>query len=309
MKKWILIYFIIGQFLSLNAQLKHPLKAENVDSVVIRTIDWFVHPFGFYSIDRKAFDELYQFISADSIFREKENMSIDSIIIKDNLSKFLFCAIINNLPKDEPQEAMPTPDEIWERSKGFEYNMGIMVEGYYNGDPLETRGQIRIYMKNGDVITAYLSSTLIDIFNERYIAFNLSSFISDYIYSKSEHLRANRGGQPFPEEDFDYLKESEMANPDSICIYDKGKNGKWERLDVTLAPDFIQELAHETYKSTLSDSMTLSPSLKIDFYSKGICVSLYVNKTDFKLYGMIYTKSYNLEQYVRQQLNVCSNPK
>ena len=57
MKKWILIFFVIGQFLPLNAQLKHLLKAENVDSVVIRTIDWDIFPFGFYTIDRKAFDE------------------------------------------------------------------------------------------------------------------------------------------------------------------------------------------------------------------------------------------------------------
>ena len=149
MKKWILIFFVIGQFLPLNAQLKHLLKAENVDSVVIRTIDWDIFPFGFYTIDRKAFDELYQFILTDSIFKEKEGMSIDSIIIKDDLSKFLFCAILNNLPKDEPQDAMPSPDEIWEKCRGFEYNMGIMADGYYNGDPLCIRGQIRIYMKGG----------------------------------------------------------------------------------------------------------------------------------------------------------------
>ena len=300
MKKWILIFFVIGQFLPLNAQLKHLLKAENVDSVVIRTIDWDIFPFGFYTIDRKAFDELYQFILTDSIFKEKEGMSIDSIIIKDDLSKFLFCAILNNLPKDEPQDAMPSPDEIWEKCRGFEYNMGIMADGYYNGDPLCIRGQIRIYMKGGEVITAYMSSTLIDIFNERYVAFNLSSFITDYLYSRSRHLRENKGGQSFPEEDFDYLKESEMANPDSICIYEKGKNGEWEKLDVTLAPDFIQEIVDDTYKATLSDAMELSPSLKIDFYSNGICVELYVKGYDFKIYGLIYKRPYNLEEYIRQ---------
>ncbi|MBR6639936.1 MAG: hypothetical protein IKL35_06205 [Muribaculaceae bacterium] len=300
MKKWILIFFVIGQFTPLKAQLKQQINAENVDSIVIRTINWSSISFGYYGIDRKAFDELYQFISTDSVFREKEGMSIDSIIIKDDLSKFLFCAILNNLPKDEPQNAMPTPDEIWENCKGFEYNMGIMADGYYNGDPLEIRGQIRIYMKDGDVITAYMSPTLIDIFNERYVAFNLSSFITDYLYSRSRHLRENKGGQPFPEEDFDYLKESEMANPDSICIYDKGKNDEWEKLDVTLAPDFIQEIVDDTYKATLSDSTALYPSLKIDFYSNGICVELYVKGYDFKIYGMIYKRPYNLEEYIRQ---------
>lgn len=300
MKKWILIFFVIGQFTPLKAQLKQQINAENVDSIVIRTINWFSVSFGYYGIDRKAFDELYQFISTDSVFREKEGMSIDSIIIKDDLSKFLFCAILNNLPKDEPQNAMPTPDEIWEKCRGFEYNMGIMADGYYNGDPLEIRGQIRIYMKDGDVITTYMSPTLIDIFNERYVAFNLSSFITDYLYSRSRHLRENKGGQPFPEEDFDYLKESEMANPDSICIYDKGKNDEWEKLDVTLAPDFIQEIVDDTYKATLSDSTALYPSLKIDFYSNGICVELYVKGYDFKIYGMIYKRPYNLEEYIRQ---------
>ena len=91
-----------------------------------------------------------------------------------------------------------------------------------------------------------------------------------------------------------------MANPDSICIYEKGKNGEWEKLDVTLAPDFIQEIVDDTYKATLSDAMELSPSLKIDFYSNGICVELYVKGYDFKIYGLIYKRSYNLEEYIRQ---------
>ena len=85
----IAIYLILLGIISANAELRTPIKAEKVDSVIIRTIDWSVMSFGHYGIDRKAFDKLYEFLLTDSIFREKEGMSVDSIIIKDDISKFL----------------------------------------------------------------------------------------------------------------------------------------------------------------------------------------------------------------------------
>ncbi len=297
-----LIFYVVMLFcvIAAKAELNTRINAENVDSIVIRTINWFSVSFGYYGIDRKAFDELYQFISTDSVFREKEGMSIDSIIIKDDLAKFLFCAIINNLPKDEPQDAMPTPDEIWKRCKGFEFNMGIMTGGFYNGDPLEIRGQIRIYLKDGNIITAYMSRTLIDIFNERYIAFNLSSFIWKYIsYMHKQNVKTIKERILFPDYDYSYNPENilKIASADSIVISKKIGQEKWIKYQTINNIQYISKLGEDILHST-GTTTNINPQIKIEFYGASFCIPVFSQGELFELYGIVYKMPYNLEDYI-----------
>lgn len=294
----ITIYLILLGIISANAELRTPIVAEKVDSVIIRTIDWSVRSFGHYGIDRKAFDKLYEFLLTDSIFREKEGMSVDSIIIKDDISKFLFSTIINYVPQYTLEETMLSPNEIWEKSKGFEYNMGIMADGYYNGDPLEIRGKIRIYLKSGEIITAYMSHTLLDIFNERYIAFNLSIFISNYLsYMFKQKAKPIKEGIPFPDKDYDYRGALKMASADSIKIYKKVEQ-RWLQHQTINDTQYISKLADDILLHSKGTTTKITPKFKIEFYGDSFCVPIYVQGELFELYEIVYRMPYNLEDHI-----------
>lgn len=285
------------------------IYAECVDSVEIRAINWFVMSENYHGVARKAFDELYMYLSEHPEFRKKEDISINRIIITDDLSKFLFCSILNNLPEYENTEGLPSPDEIYAKSKGFEYNMGLIsgIMSYINGDPLEVRAQIKIYMVDGSVTTAYMSHTLLDIFNKHYRTKNLSAVLGDYL-SYIYVPEQTDEGQPYPNiiEDFVYDGFDKIASSDSLCVYKSVEEGEWIKLQTIKSPKCISKLGNDILQATGS-ATNINPKMKIEFYINNACFEVFIENKLLEVYRMIYKLPYNIEEYIYLLLKVTTN--
>lgn len=307
MKKLICIMAFIGIAHYVSAKLIYPIHAEMVDSVVIRTVNWsilFETPFG---VERKAFDDLYEFLSLNQEFQKSEGLRIDSIKITDELSKFIFCTMINALPIHE-KNPNPLPDKILKKGKGFNQpNRGILynLDWGQNGETLEIRGQIKIYKKNGAVIVGYMSHHLLDIFNERYSASTLSEFINDYIDWKFN------GPKKYLLDaiDYDYISREDMITPDSVIVYNKSETHSWQKfatLDTETTAAMIDIISSE---SNLSDKLAFYPSMKIEFYVGGLRNPIYISGNYIKEYNNLYKISYNIEAYIYSKIEKDKYPR
>lgn len=152
------------------------LNIEKIDSVIIRTLEWHVTTFGYLGFNRKAFDKTYNYVLNNPNIRK--HTSIYYIKIEDKLSLSLIIAMFNNLQPYIYQE--PTHDEIMAKSEDFTTDNYVMTGYAWNDDPIEVRGQIKIYFKDQSVKIGYLSPTLLDYNNTRYLSAPISSFINNY---------------------------------------------------------------------------------------------------------------------------------
>ncbi len=142
-----------------------PPVISKLDSVEIKLINWDVNFEEYYGIDRKAFDQTFEYMSNNSL----NNNSIAYVKIKDELSLDMFLSLIMWTIEPYPSEAISIfPNEILRRSKGYNTeNHGIMQGSASNDDPLQIRGKITLYTPYGRRI-AYISNHSIDILNHRY---------------------------------------------------------------------------------------------------------------------------------------------
>lgn len=152
------------------------LNIEEVDSIIIRTLEWHVTAFGYLGFNRKAFDKTYDYILENHNI--KKTTSIYCIKIKDKLSLSLLIAILNYLQPSTEQK--PTPNEIMTNSDDFTIDNYVMTGHAQNEDPIEVRGQIKVYFKDKSVKVGYISPTSLDYNNIRYLSAPLSEFIYNF---------------------------------------------------------------------------------------------------------------------------------
>lgn len=179
MKRFNIILILCLLNITAKAELNEYIEPNEVDSIIIKTIDWSVVAFGPYGYSRNAFDQIY-----DSLFYNDIESDLLYIKIEDNISTTLFCSILNySLEPYKAENIKAYPNDILQKSPQYFPNMGIMnyEDRQLCNEQLEIRGKIKIHKKNGVIIDAYISRTSIDIFNYRYKSFILSSFISSYI--------------------------------------------------------------------------------------------------------------------------------
>lgn len=153
------------------------LNIEEIDSIIIHTLDWPVISFGYLGYNRKAFDTTINYVLNDSCLRK--NTSISCIKIKDEISLSNLIAILNSLQPSTQQN--PSPNEIMAKSEDFTPDNYVMAGYAKNDDPIEVRGQIKIYFKNQFVNVGYFSHTFLDYNNIRYIAAPFSRFVNHSI--------------------------------------------------------------------------------------------------------------------------------
>lgn len=184
MKKIIIILFLcysLGDFINAKEHIttkdcQIALNIEKVDSIIIRTLEWHVTAFGYLGFNRKAFDKTYDYILENQ--NVKKTTSIYCIKIKDKLSLSLLIAILNYLQPSTEQK--PTPNEIMAKSEDFTPDNYVMVGYAKNEDPIEVRGQIKVYFKDQSVKVGYISPTSLDYNNIRYLSAPLSEFIYNF---------------------------------------------------------------------------------------------------------------------------------
>ena len=140
--------------------------------------------FGGYSVDREHFDEIFDYHRFNG---DKKYQDVGHLVIKDRIMLLLFISVLNEL---EPYDAMDIkvyPEDIMSEKVGVkmrdgrdyaakEYSLGYISPN----DPLETRGKIDLYMKDGTKISGFLSTHTIDILNYRYDLSPLSTFFIFY---------------------------------------------------------------------------------------------------------------------------------
>ena len=75
----------------------------------------------------------------------------------------------------------------------FVFKQALNQGKHLSNDPLELRTRIRIYFRDGDIVTGFASSTSLDILNYRYYASTLTSLIWDYAaYFPQDNLLRNK---------------------------------------------------------------------------------------------------------------------
>lgn len=183
-----IIVAIIVCFSSIHiyGEKKHKLNfdCQIVDSVEIKMIGFTSCFFGGYSVDREHFDEIFDYHRFNG---DKKYQDVGHLVIKDRIMLLLFISVLNEL---EPYDAMDIkvyPEDIMSEKVGVkmrdgrdyaakEYSLGYISPN----DPLETRGKIDLYMKDGTKISGFLSTHTIDILNYRYDLSPLSTFFIFY---------------------------------------------------------------------------------------------------------------------------------
>lgn len=76
------------------------------------------------------------------------------------------------------------PDDVKIRD-GIDWKQYLYAEWQTN-DPIQTRTRVQFYMKDGDIITAFASSTSFDIFNYRYESPSFSEILRNYLWYFSD---------------------------------------------------------------------------------------------------------------------------
>jgi len=185
MKRLIIILVIIHSFLYFLSRAQEKvvftnhqisLSIKEIDSVIVRTLDWNVISFGYLGYNRKAFDSAFNYVLNDSCLRK--NTSISCIKIKDETSLSSLIAVLNSLQPSTQQN--PSSNEIMAKSEDFTLDNYVMVGYAKNEDPIEVRGQIKIYFKNQSVGVGYFSKALLDYNNIRYLAAPFSRFVTHF---------------------------------------------------------------------------------------------------------------------------------
>lgn len=170
MKQVLLIIFVFCG-LRISAQESLNIDFNKVNKIEFKLIDWGHLSFKYYGINRYQFDEAFEYL-----LKTRESSKPKREIFTDKYTIMLFIAILNNLKPYKIERNRISPDEIMELSKTSKTENGIMDGNRNNKDPMETRGKICIYMKDKEIVTAFASTTTIDIFNYSY---NMSSVMSD----------------------------------------------------------------------------------------------------------------------------------
>lgn len=144
-----------------------------IDSIIIETIDPFDEYLGGFSVSRKHFSEVFEYLTKQDVH--------DTYKFKISNEKELmyFITILNNVKpydlsriKTFPNDVRDNPNIDWLHT----FNQG----DHLSNDPIETRTRINIYFKNGDIVTGYASPTSLDLFNYRYEAPTFTSLIWNY---------------------------------------------------------------------------------------------------------------------------------
>ena len=157
-----------------------------IDSVVIETIAPFDMVFGGFSVSRKHFSEVFDYLTEQGVW---ETYKFKIIAEKERM---YFSVILNNLTPYEKSKISIYPDEVQD-NPDLDW-LHVFNQGkHLSNDPLELRTRIRIYFRDGDIVTGFASSTSLDILNYRYYASTLTSLIWDYAaYFPQDNLLRNK---------------------------------------------------------------------------------------------------------------------
>lgn len=256
----ILILLMLSVF-TIHAKLKHLVYAEKVDSIVIRTINWSVHFEQLWGIDRTAFDELFTYLEANPEYAKREHMDIGIIKIEDEVSRFLFCSMLNNLDEDTCSiflgRRLLSPNEIVDRSLGFSHNKGEMIGYPSNGDYLGTRGQIKIYKNERVILEAYISPFSLEVYNCRYKLGDIAPFITKYLHAQYKKLNLKNNGVTVPDSIYDYALNIHEA--DSLIVYDFNRQSTKKYIPYTIkkylvncVKNYIMTIRHNLLTSKLA---------------------------------------------------------
>lgn len=179
-------------------------NCEQIDSIVIKCVDYHSMFFGLYSIDKSKFDIIHS-----------ENKMNPIIKLQNKESIILFTSILNNLKKED---IIITPERVYHRIKfkklsdtisfknkspqqSIYTTQLIKIKGKYylsyhiDKDPFEVRCKINIYAKNKLQIL-WMCNLYIDIDNNRYDVSNtlgdaMDSFID---YFMRINKKPDKGG-------------------------------------------------------------------------------------------------------------------
>lgn len=156
------------------------INLSQIEKISIKTIDWTISTFGYHGVCRSCFDKTFEYMQNDSAYMDRYN----DFLLSDRNSIILFGSILNKLRPYPISEGELYPNEIKCIDSKLDIPHGI-INGYAkNSDPLEVRGKIDIYMRDGTMITAFMSTTKIDINNRRYYSSLLSTTIWNLILFK-----------------------------------------------------------------------------------------------------------------------------
>lgn len=152
-----------------------------IDSVVIETIEPGALMLGGFSVSRKHFSEVFEFLKEQGIH------DVYKFKISDRKERMYFCEILNHLPPYKKSEIEVYPDEVAD-NPNLDWLHTFNQGEHLSNDPLELRTRIRIYFRDGEMVTGYASSTSLDILNYRYVASCLTSLIQDYVWFYPEEM-------------------------------------------------------------------------------------------------------------------------
>lgn len=154
-------------------------KFNDIDSIVIMTIDPMSVGFGPIIYDRGHFDEVFDFFTDP-----QRHTEVAKFVITSPKEKMLISSIINHLIPYEKDEIEVYPDDV-KIKDGIDWKQYLYAEWQTN-DPIQTRTRVQFYMKDGDIITAFASSTSFDIFNYRYESPSFSEILRNYLWYFSD---------------------------------------------------------------------------------------------------------------------------
>lgn len=154
-------------------------KFNDIDSIVIMTIDPMSVGFGPIIYDRGHFDEVFDYFTDPQRYTE-----VYKFVITTPKEKMLISSVINNLIPYEKDRMEVYPDDV-KIKDGIDWKQYLYAEWQTN-DPIQTRTRVQFYMKDGDIITAFASSTSFDIFNYRYKSPSFSEILRNYLWYFSD---------------------------------------------------------------------------------------------------------------------------
>lgn len=163
-------------------------KFKDIDSIVIMTIDPMSIGFGPIIYDRGHFDEIFDYFTNPQRYTD-----VYKFVITSSKEKMLISSIINNLTPYRKDEIEVFPDDV-KISDGIDWKQYLHAEWQTN-DPIETRTRVQFYMKDGDIITAFASSTSFDIFNYRYKSPSFSEILRNYLWYFSDEAVINNSSK------------------------------------------------------------------------------------------------------------------
>lgn len=144
-----------------------------IDSIIIETIDPFDEYFGGFSVSRKHFSEVFEYLTQQDVHDTYK------FKISNEKERMYFITILNNVKPYDPSRITIYPKDVRDNPK-LDWLHTFNQGDHLSNDPIETRTRINIYFKNGDIVTGYASPTSLDIFNYRYEAPTFTSLIWNY---------------------------------------------------------------------------------------------------------------------------------